>query len=299
MSDVSKIAPGTDPVRIRARRISFSYPRADADRHYVGGDLIMSHAVSMLSSVFPEGEDFFVRSVRHYRNDISDPVLQEHVAGFIGQEVTHGREHRNINERLQEMGYPTRKCDRFTKRSLATIYRHVPHRISLAMTAGFEHYTATLAHHLLTDAAARALLTSEEVRKLLLWHAYEEVEHKAVAFDVYRHTGGSERTRIWTMRLINAIFPAFVVASTVVSMLVDRASYRPTALVRSLWALRSNPWLSRPVVAELRTYTRRGFHPDDNPTAELLQQWSTELFGDAGLLADNVGAGAGRRSVPR
>ncbi|MGZ8177887.1 metal-dependent hydrolase [Williamsia sp. SKLECPSW1] len=295
MRDVSTTSPPSGPVPIRARRITFSYPSNGADRHYVSGDLVMSHAVSMLSSVFPEGEDFFVRSVRHYKDRISDPSLREEFSGFVGQEVTHGREHRKINERLQEMGYPTRKCDRFTKRSLATIYRHVPHRISLAMTAAFEHYTATLAHHLLTTAAARELLTSDEIRKLLLWHAYEEVEHKAVAFDVYRHTGGSETTRIWTMRVINVVFPVFVAVSTVASMSLDRSTYRPVILAKSLWELRSNPWLTNDVLAELRTYTKRGFHPDDNPTAELLEMWREELFGDRGILAGNLTAQAHRR----
>lgn len=265
------------------------------NHHYVNDDLVMSHVVSMLSAVFPEGEDFFVRSVKHYRNDITDPELKAAVAGFIGQEVTHGREHREINERLQEMGYPTRLSDRFTKRSLATVYRHVPHRLSLSMTAAFEHYTATLAALLLTEPRARDLITSEEVRGLLLWHAYEEVEHKAVAFDVYRHIGGGEGLRIWTMRAVHIIFLGYVLISTVLSMLTDRATYNPVRLVRSLVALRRNPWLGRGVLRELGTYNRRGFHPNDNSTTYLLDTWRTGLFGDSGVLSHNLVHGKNRR----
>lgn len=51
---------------VRTRRIRFSYPEGSLDRHYVQGDLVMSHVVSVLSAIFPPGEDFFVRSVRHY-----------------------------------------------------------------------------------------------------------------------------------------------------------------------------------------------------------------------------------------
>ena len=40
---------------------------------------------------------------------------------------------------------------------------------------------------------------ADAVRNLFVWHALEESEHKAVAFDVYRAVGGSERLRAWTM----------------------------------------------------------------------------------------------------
>ncbi|WP_045196281.1 metal-dependent hydrolase [Rhodococcus sp. B7740] len=272
---------------IRARRIRFSYPVA-MSRHFVDGDLIMSHAIAMLSAVFPEGEDFFVRSVRHYRADITDAALQIEVAGFIGQEVTHGREHREVNAKLQQMGYPTRIRERVTKRILSVIYRVAPQRVSLALTAALEHYTATLAALLLTDPKARELITSDEIRKLLLWHAYEEVEHKSVAFDVYRHIGGSERLRIWTMRATHAAFLGSLCLATLVSMLGDRTTYNPVRLARSVSALRRNPWFTRGLIHELGTYHRRGFHPDHNQTAHLLEAWGSELFGDNGLLAENM-----------
>ncbi|WP_045821183.1 metal-dependent hydrolase [Williamsia herbipolensis] len=281
---------------IRARRIRFSYPEGSLERHYVAGDLVMSHIVSMLSAVFPEGEDFFVRSVKHYRDQVTDPVLSKQIAGFIGQEVTHGREHREINERLGAMGYPTMACDKHTKRALARMFRRLPHRLSLAITAALEHYTATLASLLLTEPRARALISSEQVRALLMWHAYEEVEHKAVAFDVYRYVGGTERMRIATMRVVHVVFVLNTIVWTMVSMARDRATYNPRRLFASLAALRANPWLGREVLDELRTYTRRGFHPDDNPTEYLLEEWRAELFGDSGVLADNLAAGRGHRT---
>ena len=76
------------------------------------GDLIGSHVTMALSSVFPDGEDYFVRSVRHYRDQVTDPALKRQVAGFIGQEAVHGREHRVFNDRLAELGYPTKEYER-------------------------------------------------------------------------------------------------------------------------------------------------------------------------------------------
>ena len=104
---------------IRTRRVDFAYPETTKRLHFVQGDLVMSHVVAVLSALFPEGEDFFVRSVRHFADRITDPELKKQVAGFTGQEVTHGREHRALNEKLQQMGYPTRRVDRATRKRLA------------------------------------------------------------------------------------------------------------------------------------------------------------------------------------
>jgi predicted metal-dependent hydrolase len=273
---------------VRTRRIAFAYPAASLERHYVSGDLVMSHVVSVLSAMFPEGEDFFVRSVRHYADRVTDPELKEQVAGFIGQEVTHGREHRALNERLQEMGYPTRRVDRMVKAGLRRNERLFPRKVQLAMTAALEHYTATLAETLLTDPRAQALLGESEVRSMLLWHALEESEHKSVAFDVFQHAVGDEKVRIRTMRFTTLAFLVAVIGHTILSLLGDRATYNPRRLGRSLADLRYSPFLSRQVLRRIRDYNRVGFHPDDNDATELLDRWRVELFGTEGMLADHL-----------
>ena len=248
----------------------------------------MSHIVAMLSAMFPEGEDFFVRSVRHYADRITDPELKAQVAGFIGQEVTHGREHRALNERLRDLGYPTDRVDRMVRRDLRLADRKFPPKVRLAITAALEHYTASLAETLLTDERAQALLGTSEVRSMLLWHALEESEHKAVAFDVYRAVGGTEKMRIRVMRGVTVAFLLGTILQTVASMLADRATYHPVRLLRSLLALRHSPFLAPEIRQRIAAYNRPGFHPDDNDNRELLAQWTAELFGREGRLADHV-----------
>jgi uncharacterized protein len=282
-------APHSGPKRaVRARRIKFDYPSGSLQHLYVDGDLVMSHVVAVLSAMFPEGEDFFVRSVRRFADQVTDPELKAQVAGFIGQEVTHGREHRALNDRLQEMGYPTHRVDRFVKHGLSLYYKRLPPMTCLAITSALEHYTAALAETLLTDERAQALLGTSEVRKMLLWHAYEESEHKAVAFDVFRAVGGTERRRIWTMRVITFTFLTGTTLHTLASLLGDRATYNPVRFARSVAALRHSPFLTRQVVQRIRTYNKVGFHPDDNDNSELLDRWGQELFGAEGRLAANV-----------
>jgi predicted metal-dependent hydrolase len=279
--------PSPKPV-IRTRRVRFDYPGRVTRRHFAGGDLVLSHVVAMLSAMFPEGEDFFVRSVRRYADRITDPELKKQVAGFIGQETMHGREHRALNERLQEMGYPTRRVDRMVRRDARQAEKRFPGRVQLAITAALEHYTASLAETLLTDERAQELLGTGEVRSMLLWHALEESEHKAVAFDVYRAVGGTEKMRIRVMRTITFSFIFGTVMQTIGSMLADRATYNPVRLGRSLARLPQSPFLSREMRRRIAAYNTPGFHPNDHDNTELVANWSAELFGDDGRLAANL-----------
>src|SRR5437660_11636790 len=118
----------TTPQRsVPTRRISFEESLQDLPEHFAAdGDLILSHLAAALSAVFPDGEDFFVRSVRHYRDQITDPELKRQVAGFIGQEAMHGRQHRAFNDRLDELGYPTKPVERLTQGALETRERIAP-----------------------------------------------------------------------------------------------------------------------------------------------------------------------------
>lgn len=273
---------------VNVRRIQFDYPQGSLRRHFVDDDLVMSHVVAVLSATFPPGEDFFVQSVRYYADRVTDPELKRQVRGFIGQEVTHGREHRDLNDRLQTMGYPTHRVSAFVRWALADAWKRAPKRLCLAYTAALEHYTATIAECLLTKPEAQRLLGNTEVRNVLLWHALEETEHKAVAFDVYRAVGGTERMRRWAFRIQSVGLIGLVVIATALSMLGDRATYNPVRLVRSIAALRHSPFLERDVLRNLRDYQQDGFHPDDHDNAALLDRWTAELFGPEGRLTDHL-----------
>ena len=278
---------------VPTRRMSFEESLADLPKHFAAdGDLILSHLAAALSSLFPDGEDFFVRSVRHYRDRVTDPALKKQVAGFIGQEAVHGREHRVLNDRLAQLGYPTKRYERITRRGLELRERIAPPSSNLAATAALEHFTATLAELLLTSDDTRRLFGNEALRDLFLWHALEESEHKAVAFDVYKAVGGTERMRVWTMKFLRYGFVAMLSAQIFFSLLGDRATYRPGNLRRSWRRLRTSPLLSRALWDRLKDYERPDFHPDDHDTTERVEQWRARLFGADGTLNDKLASAA-------
>jgi predicted metal-dependent hydrolase len=283
-------AQSSNPERtVPTRRISFEESLRTVPRHFAAdGDLILSHLAASLSSVFPDGEDFFVRSVRHFRDDITDPELKRQVNGFIGQEAMHGREHRAFNDRLAELGYPTKLYERITKKGLELRERIAPASANLAATAALEHFTATLAELVLTSQQTRDLFGHDEVRNLFLWHALEESEHKAVAFDVYKAVGGGERLRVWTMKFLRYGFVLGLIASIIGSLLLDPKTYRPGVLRKSWRKVRRSPIVSRDLWDRLKDYERPDFHPDDHDTDELVATWRATLFGDAGTLNDKL-----------
>jgi uncharacterized protein len=295
MTQTATAAQTSNPERkVPTRRMSFEESMRDLPLHFAGdGDLIAGHVIASLSSVFPDGEDYFVRSVRHYRDRITDPALKRQVSGFIGQEAVHGREHRVFNDRLAELGYPTKQYEKFTRAGLRFRERILPAISNLAATAALEHFTATLAELVLSNEEIRELMGAEAVRDLFVWHALEESEHKAVAFDVYRAVGGGERLRVFTMNFFRFGFVFGMGLSVVLSLLRDRATYRKGNLRRSWRRVRSSPLADPAVWAQLKDYNRPDFHPDDSDTTELVETWRAELFGEQGTLNDKlIGAAA-------
>ena len=181
----------------------------------------------------------------------------------------HGREHREFNDRAAQLGYPTKQVERFTKKGLELRERIAPPKANLAATAALEHFTATLAEIILSDERARDMIGHEEVKNLFVWHALEESEHKAVAFDVYKAVGGTERMRVWTMKGIRLGFVLGMSLQVIISVPLDRDARRhPIKLWRSWRKLKSSPFLSRETWRTLKEYDAPDFHPDDRtPTS--------------------------------
>jgi predicted metal-dependent hydrolase len=151
-------------------------------RLWHGGRVEATAIYNALSTTFPKGEAFFVESVRAFREG-APPKLAEQIKAFTTQEAIHSREHDAFNKRASGAGYDLSKLEaRVEKRLELTKGR--PPVVSLAATMALEHFTAILAHELLSDPRHLAGADSEAA-ELWRWHAAEEIEHKAVAYDTW------------------------------------------------------------------------------------------------------------------
>ncbi|NLA36693.1 MAG: metal-dependent hydrolase [Actinobacteria bacterium] len=267
------------------RRTSFEESLRDIPKHWAqDGNIFLSHLGVAMSGVFPDGEDFFVKSVRHFRDQITDPALKKQVAGFIGQESVHGREHRVLNRRFAELGYRSAEIEAMTKKALAFRWRVSKPITCLAITAALEHFTAALAEELLSNDEFRSMFGHPAVEDVFMWHALEESEHKAVAFDVYRAVGGTERLRVNAMRFIRIGFIVSTVVVMALGILRDPAARDLKRLRRDFSAFRRSPIIDPRLWAILKEYDRPGFHPNDRDTVTLTAKWREKLFGAEGEL---------------
>ncbi len=99
----------------------------------------------------------------------------------------------------------------------------MPRSVQLATTIALEHFTAIVAHQLLTNPKATEGM-HPNVKPLWLWHAVEETEHKAVCFDVYQQVGGGYLNRALNMARVMLGFLLGISAIQMSLLRADRAS---------------------------------------------------------------------------
>jgi predicted metal-dependent hydrolase len=185
------------------RHMGFDFP-TDTPKYWFGNDPWATHLLNALSLTFPAGEAEFVRSVRAVKDRLTDPELLEDVRAFSAQEMHHSKEHVAFNEWLRSLGLPVDSIYSQIEGIIAAARGDNPVEVNLAITAALEHFTAILADALMTSSMADEM--HENVKWLWLWHAIEETEHKAVAFDAYQAIGGTYPVRVLVMAQVTARF---------------------------------------------------------------------------------------------
>jgi hypothetical protein len=261
---------------IRPRVMGFEFEDDDIPRHWMAGAAVPTAMGNALHLIFPMGERFFVRSVRHFAAQLDDPALQAQVKGFYAQEGRHAHEHERVFALLERQGYDIRGfLGVYKKIAYGVIERISPPKLRLSVTVALEHYTAILAenaleHGILAQAHAR-------MRPLLAWHACEEIEHKAVAFDVLRRVAPGYALRMAGMALATALLLGFWALGTTMLARQEEGLTLREALRQLRAARRADPILRTVFLRGIREYMRRDFHPWDNDNLALARRTLAEL----------------------
>jgi predicted metal-dependent hydrolase len=240
-------------------------------RHWLAGNAAATAISNGINMLFPHGERFFVRSVKHYLDQIEDPHLREQVRAFFKQEGLHASAHDDFNDVLmREHGFETNRfLDRY-KRISNWLEARMPKKLNLAITAASEHYTAILAEGAFTRGALDNV--HPVMQQLLGWHAAEEIEHKAVAFDVLQEIDDSYALRVAGMIFATALLSGFWVWATTMLLRQEKLGLRGT--LRELRKMRKDdPIVQRVFIAGIKQYIRRDFHPRDNANEHIAAQW--------------------------
>ncbi|PWR21952.1 metal-dependent hydrolase [Zavarzinia compransoris] len=274
--------PTSASVGVPPRNMVFDHEGAEKRYPFYDGNALASLMFVVFSGIFPPGERFFVDSVRAFRDRIEDPVLKAQVSGFIGQEALHGREHDRLNQAFAARGIAVEVPERYVRWSLRQLKR-LPRRQQLACTLFMEHFTAHLAERWLKDERFKA--TSEpEMMKLWLWHALEELEHKAVAYDVFEAVGGTWGERAAAGALVVGVLLPGVLASWGVLLAKEGQAGDLRGNLRGLGHLFGRQGFLTGVIRRMPDFFGRRFHPRRHDTAALEAEWREILFGAEGRL---------------
>lgn len=258
-----------DPDRIIPRpHLKFHFD-ATFPRTWHHNGLGSTHLWNGLNVLFPQGERFFVRSVNHYLHELDDaPELRAQVKAFFAQEGQHAREHQDYIGLLESQGYVITGFMRAYQRIVwGCIDRYFSSSLKLAITAALEHYTAILGENTLTLGVF--VDGHPAMRQLIEWHAAEEIEHKAVAFDVLRKVAPGYPLRVTGMFAgIFALYGLWFAAT--VTLLRQEPGLGWTGVWRELRrAHAKDPVLVRVLWRGLQQYLRPSFHPLDNDNLHL------------------------------
>jgi len=274
--------PAGARVGIPPRQMDFSM---DQTRQYFYDDNATATLFfAMLSSWFPPGEHFFMESVRNFRDIVKDVTLKDQISGFMGQEAIHSREHDKLNGLFEQRGIDLRLPIAAVKTGLGAL-EYLPKSTRLAATTFMEHFTALLAEQLLEDPDF-ARKADPEMIKLWQWHALEELEHKAVAYDVYELAGNSQAERaVAAAAVIVALVPAaFFSWAWLVAHEGKAAGLKDIGQGLTL-LFGSNGFVTK-VLPKLPIFLRKHFHPAKHDSKALEAKWRRIMFGDDGFLND-------------
>lgn len=254
-------------VKVRSPAFVFSSTIAS---HWCGDLPEFSHVASAFMAALPELEPYFIHNVREGLQHVTDPTLREQVEWFVAQEARHAQQHRRFNQLLSQRYPELPRLERQIRARLDHSKRHHSLAFRLAYTAGYEAITYHLVCLMMAQRKVWLQQADQNVLALLAWHAAEEVEHKSVAYDLFRavHGGYLMRTRGLASAFVHTIREIRLVTRYFLE--VD-GLYRQRACRRRLRALRIS--LLTGLVPRFLAYLRPSYEPADEQDPPLLLEW--------------------------
>lgn len=274
------------------RRMAFEFDQVP--EYWMQGSAGLTHFMTALSALFPAGEKFFIDSVRavRYHPAIKDnQELQKEISAFIGQEAMHTQEHVGFNASAQKYGHDVERLDRYTDKviqgarkvfaGVGKPFGITQEMVDLTATTALEHFTATIATQLLRNSHIQELMSDDTMKTMWLWHAIEENEHKAVAYDVFEGVFG-QGTKAYLLRtssLVAAMLTLFVAQNYFLFRLLKEDKQLNLEAFKAIYTYAYSP--SKGIITgmgrEMLAYFRPGFHPNDLDTVSLLDTWKAKL----------------------
>ena len=264
-------------------------------RFWNGGDPFKTRFFDAMSLTFPIGERYFISTVRNYRDQIQDPVLLEQVKDFTRQEAQHGIVHTKFNSMLQQQGQDTEANDRLLNWKFKWQLRAWSNKFNIAYTAAAEHLTAMMCSTFFERPDILAPF-DPRIRAMYVWHAIEEVEHKAVAYDVMTKVAKvSYFTRVAALIYFSIEYP--LGNFYLINKMLKRDGFgfrkRCQMFAKGMWWLYKPGGVFMPAIGYYASYYLPGFHPWQHKEIGHYDTWLTAFneLGDPIMASEHYTAG--------
>lgn len=270
---MSGITPNV--IQIKPTRMDFDF--SDCAQYWAFNDPFCTHFMGVLSSLFPVGERFFVDSVRGLREYAVDQQHSKDISGFIGQEAMHSLEHESLNRLLVSRGLPALRSESAALTLLNIARKTMSKRQQLAITVALEHFTGIIANRVLVDTDLQNNLHGK-MREVWMWHAIEETEHKAVAFDLYKNTPGNNFLEMITIQIVASVILAAVVAAFQLQfMWADNSLFKPKTWLFGVKKLYGPNGVITGLFSEYIDFFKPSFHPWQHDNSALIPSMRAKL----------------------
>ena len=216
-----------------------------------------------LSALAPVVESFFIDDARRLLPRVADEARRAEGDAFLRQEAAHAGMHATFNRLLVRWGVPIEPIADSALRWLAIVdWTSSDLRSAVAMAG--EHFLGEIGNAILSRPE---LFDGVDARiaKLFRWHGYEEVEHKAVLFDVF-HAARGHGLYTYSVRIAG-----LWIAVVLLALALPSVCYRILASVSAAHDLYAWRGLIRFVFGRggmlrgrwraVAAYHRRDFHP--------------------------------------
>ncbi|HET8729617.1 MAG TPA: metal-dependent hydrolase [Moraxellaceae bacterium] len=208
--------------QLKPRRVQFEFQ--DIPLHWLPDDPFSSHVINGINMLLPAGELWFCRVYNKALPLITDPQLRADVEGFIRQEAIHSRSHSKAEQYLMSQGLETDEYRAKAEWLFEQFLGEAPFGVKalqqpwlekrwviarVGVIAAIEHFTGVLGQWCMDNTSwdrGHPVMVD-----LFRWHLAEEVEHRNVAYDLFRHLCETELGfYVSRQALMAIIFPLFL-----------------------------------------------------------------------------------------
>lgn len=263
---------------VQPRKVQIDYAQ-EPQAVWFMDSAVKSHLLNGYSVIFPAMEDYMGARLKEGAALLDDSWLKQQAVGFASQEATHRAQHLACLEILRRDGYRVDGLlwllDRATFRVIQPLALRVAEplfgpTLKLSIVAGSEHWTSAVSRRMLTlDDGMDA---DTPMKRLFYWHGAEELEHSAVAFDVFEAAGGGYPMRILGFLMGTPVFIAWslLAVAVLLAQTPGRRIWRWGTVRELVELLFTREAFVLLLIRQFLGYLRPGFHPHQQDNLPLI-----------------------------